>query len=370
MPHKKLLHIFQSFEMGGAQNRFLQFMRHAAHPEHDHYILALNGNYSLLEHWPKTVRRPILYDEFHYKKGYILRNIFAFWQLFRKKSFDLILTQNWPTIEAVIANTPQKIPHIHSEDGFGADEANGLKSRRNLVRKIFLMGKTLLVPSLTLKKIADDYWRGPDCDLYYIMNGVEDHKDDEPPCPFDFRDKIIFTTVAILRPEKNLSLFMTVLADLVHDHGLSLIWVIIGDGPCLNDLKAQAKRLNLIEGEHILFTGFQKNYKPYLKHSDIFVLSSLTEQQPLSVLEAMSYLKPVIATDVGDIATMVAPENRDLIAHSVFQAPYTSLKALIKEPKYRQSLGLANKNWQMTYFDLEHSLKMRAKLIEERMSYT
>ena len=50
--------------------------------------------------------------------------------------------------------------------------------------------------------------------------------------------------------------------------------------------------------EDITFTG-KADVKSYIPHSDLFVLSSISEGQPLSILETMACGKPNIATDVG-----------------------------------------------------------------------
>ncbi len=64
---------------------------------------------------------------------------------------------------------------------------------------------------------------------------------------------------------------------------------------------------------------------------------------PLSVLEAMATGLPVAATDVGDIAAMVAPENRPFITPLDETALAKAIASLIRDPALRQRVGAANR---------------------------
>ena len=55
----------------------------------------------------------------------------------------------------------------------------------------------------------------------------------------------------------------------------------------------------------MVFTGQQENVLPYLCAMDVFLLTSLREQMPMTILEAMAVGVPVIATRVGEIPHMI-----------------------------------------------------------------
>jgi polysaccharide biosynthesis protein PelF len=57
----------------------------------------------------------------------------------------------------------------------------------------------------------------------------------------------------------------------------------------------------------IIFTGkvSDDKYIKLLYSMDIFLLTSISEGQPLSVLEAMAYGKPAIVTDVGSCSELI-----------------------------------------------------------------
>lgn len=71
---------------------------------------------------------------------------------------------------------------------------------------------------------------------------------------------------------------------------------ILGTGPLKSELEALIKELNM--EEYIFLLGQKKNPFPYLKQSDVFVLSSNHEGQPMVLLESLVLGIPVIATDI------------------------------------------------------------------------
>ncbi len=91
--------------------------------------------------------------------------------------FDLILTYNWGAMDAVMTRRmfPDTVPPlVHHEDGFNADEAAGLKTKRNLFRRLGLpAAHALVVPSQVLEGIAFDVWKQPKSRVHRISNGID-----------------------------------------------------------------------------------------------------------------------------------------------------------------------------------------------------
>lgn len=84
---------------------------------------------------------------------------------------------------------------------------------------------------------------------------------------------------------------------------------LIGDGPLTPDLQRLAAELKL--GAQVGFAGAAKppQIAARLAASDVFVLSSLSENMPLAVLEALSCGLPVAATDVGGVPEAVGADG-------------------------------------------------------------
>ncbi|MFX1521335.1 MAG: glycosyltransferase family 4 protein, partial [Promethearchaeota archaeon] len=114
--------------------------------------------------------------------------------------------------------------------------------------------------------------------------------------------------------------------------------LIIGEGNYRKQLENAVKDLNL--NKHVYFLGFKNKDEivEYLSIADVFVLPSLSEYMPNSILEAMACGVPVIATNVGGIpyiikdditGNLVKPNNPDDLAKSIV--------ALLKnEPKSKE----------------------------------
>jgi glycosyltransferase involved in cell wall biosynthesis len=80
------------------------------------------------------------------------------------------------------------------------------------------------------------------------------------------------------------------------------LW-IVGDGPLRPELQSLADRLGL--RERVTFFGEQIDVAPFFSSADVFVMSSITEGLPVSLLEAMSAGLPAVVTDVGGMGEVV-----------------------------------------------------------------
>ena len=78
---------------------------------------------------------------------------------------------------------------------------------------------------------------------------------------------------------------------------------IVGGGDMARELKQLAKDENV--ATHIDFTGAVDDVADYLAKADIYVSSSQSEGMPVSVLEAMAWQVPVVASDIPGNTSVV-----------------------------------------------------------------
>lgn len=336
--------------------RFAQLVRlHGS--RYRHTVLSLDGNYDMAG---RLGEFPITYPQLNFDK----RKTLASWRLFRRTlrdiAPDVLLTYNWGAVEwALINRFGPQIPHLHIEDGFGPEEAQRQLGRRVWTRRLALTGRKtkVILPSRNLERIALQIWSLPAKQVRYIPNGVDCAR-------FAVTSRegeglpLAIGTVASLRREKNIARLIEAFADVSAQHPAgSLELLIVGGGAERQTLENLARQ----RGARVRFAGQTNQPEKFLPQMDIFALSSDTEQMPLSVLEAMAAGLPVVATAVGDVAQMVAAENRDYVVPA---AGYTAALARMSEDKEaRQALGRANAKKARETFDENVMATRYAELI-------
>ena len=94
--------------------------------------------------------------------------------------------------------------------------------------------------------------------------------------------------------EKNIQAILAALPAVLEENP-DVKLVVAGDGPYLSDLKAQAKRLNIIDV--VIFTGMiaPSETALYYKAADFFISASTSETQGLTYLESLASGTPIIA---------------------------------------------------------------------------
>jgi glycosyltransferase involved in cell wall biosynthesis len=103
------------------------------------------------------------------------------------------------------------------------------------------------------------------------------------------------------------------------------LWMV-GDGTERSRLEALAANLGISPG--VTFWGQQLDVAPFFSAADLFIMSSISEGLPISLLQAFSIGLPAIVTDVGGMAeavrlgqagVIVTPESADEMAAAILR---------------------------------------------------
>ncbi|MBV8912460.1 MAG: glycosyltransferase [Acetobacteraceae bacterium] len=332
-----LLSVFPTFAMGGAQSRFVTLANHFG-PAWRHAIVAMDGEAGARERLDPRLQ--VTFPDVGIRKGDTIGNVRRFRGALRTLRPAALLTHNFGSIEWAMANRLRLVHHVHVEDGFGPEERHKQIRRRVWLRRVFLRGRTVALPSRNLMRIASEIWRLPPETLRYVPNGIDLNRFTGPPTtqPWPGTGPVIGTVTA-LRPEKNLARLMR--AFHIAAAAIPARLVLIGDGIERPALEQLAHNLGI--ADRVLFTGHISDPAPLITALDVFALSSDTEQMPMSLLEAMAAGLPAAATDVGDIKTMLAEPGRRFVTALDDAALGQALAELIRSPELRLEIGAANR---------------------------
>ncbi len=136
------------------------------------------------------------------------------------------------------------------------------------------------------------------------------------------KDCITFGTIACFKPQKNLIDLLKAFHQIHQQNPLTRL-EIIGDGIQRPVLERFIKENNL--GQAVSLHGWQHDVAPFMARWNCFVLSSLWEGLPCSIVEALFMEIPVIAYNVGGISDvlpesqLVEPGNWQMLAHKMQQ---------------------------------------------------
>lgn len=130
------------------------------------------------------------------------------------------------------------------------------------------------------------------------------------------------------------------------------IFLLVGDGPEKSSFEQQA--IDLGVDDRVLFPGHRDDIPELLYGCDIFVLPSLFEGLPLTILEAMASGKPVIATEIEGIKEIIIDgENGVLVPRNDPASISESIRFLLSNPSVANKLASTGKKTVLQEFTSE-----------------
>jgi glycosyltransferase involved in cell wall biosynthesis len=168
--------------------------------------------------------------------------------------------------------------------------------------------------------------------------------------------------VAALRQEKNHELFLEA-ARRVAAQLPSARFLVVGDGPRRAELERMARDLGL--SLKVQFLGARNDVPRVLSAMDVFALTSHVEANPVSILEAMSIGRPVVATNVGSIHEAVIEGKTGFLVPPGDAAKLSDrILQLLHAPLLAHSMGIAGRQTVVRHWSLQSMVAGYERLIE------
>ena len=142
--------------------------------------------------------------------------------------------------------------------------------------------------------------------------------------------------------------------------------LLAGEGPELEKVQGQVDNLNV--SSQVKFLGLRKDVPRLLAAADLFLLTSISEGIPLTVIEAMAAGLPVVATRVGGMGELVQEGTTGMLASSGDDAGLADhVLKLIADPARRSRMGEQGRQRAHSVFSQEQMLAGYLKLYQEQL---
>jgi len=173
------------------------------------------------------------------------------------------------------------------------------------------------------------------------------------------RDLPVVFTPARLHAQKGHVYLLQAAAQVPH-----AIFVLAGDGPERRPLEELCLRLGL--EDRVRFLGHRQDIPELLATCDLFVLPSLYEGLPVSVLEAMASGKPVVATQVGGTDEVVVHGSTGmLVAPMDVRDLAVAIRAILADRTMAARFGEAGRERVTQLFSAEAMVRGVSEVYDE-----
>lgn len=340
-----VVHVLHRFECGGLQTVLAECINRMPPERYRHAVVCLTG----YTDYADIIRAPgVTLHALDKPPGPGLGTHVKLWKLLRRLRPTIVHTYNISAIEynltALFAGVPVR---VHAEHGRGNVEIDGRHRKYNLLRRLISPCIDAFVP------VSDDLvdWlrlvvKVPSRRIRMIPNGVDTMR--YAPAPFletGQSQHLCIGTVGRADRIKNHAVLLDafqLLLERFAGSSFALRLAIVGDGPLLQALRDRVAVEGL--GDKVWLPGARTDVADILRTFSIFVLPSLSEAMPVTILEAMATALPVVASRVGGIPGVVVDGKTGILVQpDDAQALADSLSSYISDAGRRSANGIAGR---------------------------
>jgi sugar transferase (PEP-CTERM/EpsH1 system associated) len=343
-----VVHLTYVLDFGGLETLIVESINRMPPSRYRHAIVCLTR----YTDFAKKIKRPdVEIIALNKPPGLGLSTHAELFKLLRRMRPAILHTYNLAAVEyaatAMLAGVPVR---VHAEHGRDARDPNGTNWKHNLLRRLLTPVIDCFVPvSPDLRSWLGKAAGVPESKNLLIDNGVDTRsyvpatEARRPEGWPDFTGCFVIGTVGRVQDVKDHAGLVDAFALLCERMPAKhLRLVIVGDGPLRPALAARVKAAGL-EGS-VFLPGARNDIAAVMRSFDVFVLSSIAEGTPVTLLEAMACGLPAVCTRVGGIPDLVAEHHTGLLVPARDpQAMAQALANYVEQPQLASEHGMAGR---------------------------
>jgi glycosyltransferase involved in cell wall biosynthesis len=150
-------------------------------------------------------------------------------------------------------------------------------------------------------------------------------------------NKLIVGTVGRLEEQKGLEYFIAAAKEVLTQFP-GVLFVVAGEGSWRSRLEHMISDLGLTSS--VLLLGRRTDMAGVYASLDLFVLASIDEGMPMTILEALATRRTVVATSVGAVEKLIIPERTGMLVEPRnVPALRDAMLRCLRDPSSAQELG-------------------------------
>ncbi|HMU07041.1 MAG TPA: glycosyltransferase [Kaistella sp.] len=345
----KILFRHRSMEMGGVEKVMLSLMNNLDREKFEMTVCLNLNQGELRDEFPSHVRKVYLTDgKEDFSKNKIIQKIQLFQRRqkleklrknpeivdreYLKENYDIEIGMTYNDFEPVLNSSnknSKKVGWFHSEIQ--------VPKLQPLVPKIlehFPQFHYMIYCSEKIKNLMHEHYPNLNYPKESVIINAIPIEEIKQKANADFllpnAESNIFVSVGRLHTRKGYHKLMDAHKKLLNE-GFQHTVIIIGDGEELPNLLEQQKNLGVEKS--FVFAGNQMNPYPFIKNADFFIMPSESEAWPLVIAEALILQKPIIATKVGDVESMIEDRKTGYLIDYDTHEIYVAMKEFLTNEK-------------------------------------
>lgn len=261
------------------------------------------------------------------ERKFSIKTQYKVWKAIRKRKPDIVHIHLNGTLNMVIPTIFMYRKPIYVQTLHGRADKQFVSKLDFLIKKY--MYKSSLVKLISISADNDkSFSKIYNCKSDgLIINGRDEMFSSNPDTVREEIDllkpnehTIVIAHVARLHPEKNQELLIEGFNRIIAD-GANAMLLIIGGGYD----SEKGRKLQTLACERIHFLGLKKNVGDYLKCADAFILSSLNEAMPISLIEALACRCIPLSTPVSGCIDIIKNGDNGFIAKDFTLNSFTTM---------------------------------------------